>query len=94
MSSPKRPLPKPRSRDVTDGAERAPARAMLRAAGLSEEDFGKPQIGIASTWSQVTPCNAHIDELEQLGHQGHDIGLRDRLPRPDGQGTVDIGLIL
>jgi dihydroxy-acid dehydratase len=51
------------SRVVVDGVEQAPSRAMLRAVGFSEADFSKPQIGIASTWSMVTPCNMHIDQL-------------------------------
>ena len=51
------------SRVVVDGVEQAPSRAMLRAVGFSEKDFSKPQIGIASTWSMVTPCNMHIDKL-------------------------------
>src|SRR5580765_8947588 len=48
---------------VVDGAERAASRAMLYAVGFKTEDFQKPQVGIASTWSQVTPCNIHIDQL-------------------------------
>ena len=48
---------------VVDGAERAPSRAMLRAVGFKDDDFNKPQIGIASTWSMVTPCNMHINKL-------------------------------
>src|SRR5437660_199897 len=48
---------------VVDGVERAPSRAMLHAVGFTREDFSKSQIGIASTWSQVTPCNVHIDKL-------------------------------
>ena len=51
------------SRVVVDGDEQAPSRAMLRAVGFSEEDFKRPQIGIASTWSMVTPCNMHIGDL-------------------------------
>lgn len=51
------------SRIVVDGTEQAPSRAMLRAVGFSEEDFKRPQVGIASTWSMVTPCNMHIREL-------------------------------
>ena len=51
------------SSQIVDGAERAPSRAMLRAVGFEDEDFNKPQIGIASTWSMVTPCNMHIDKL-------------------------------
>ena len=52
---------KPRSREVTDGANRAPARAMLRAVGMKEEDFSKAQVGVASSWNEVTPCNLPLD---------------------------------
>ncbi len=55
---------------VVDGVEQAPSRAMLRAVGFTEEDFGKPQIGIASTWSMVTPCNMHIDGLADEAARG------------------------
>ena len=55
--------PRRYSRVVMDGDKQAPARAMLRAVGFHDEDFGKPQIGVASTWGNVTPCNAHIGEL-------------------------------
>lgn len=58
------------SAQVVDGAERAPSRAMLRAVGFEDGDFNKPQIGIASTWSQVTPCNMHIDQLAQQAANG------------------------
>ncbi len=51
------------SSQVVDGVERAPSRSMLRAVGFDDGDFKKPQIGIASTWSMVTPCNMHIDQL-------------------------------
>jgi len=51
------------SSQVVDGVERAPSRSMLRAVGFDDADFKKPQIGIASTWSMVTPCNMHIDQL-------------------------------
>ncbi len=51
------------SRIIVDGVGQAPSRAMLRAVGFSEKDFSRPQIGIASTWSMVTPCNMHIDQL-------------------------------
>jgi len=54
---------KPRSAALTDGAHRAPARAMLRAAGLKDEDFSKPLIGIANTWIEIGPCNYHLREL-------------------------------
>ncbi|MCP4410824.1 MAG: dihydroxy-acid dehydratase [Gammaproteobacteria bacterium] len=55
--------PRRYSSQVVDGIERAPSRAMLRAVGFNNDDFQKPQIGIASTWSMVTPCNMHIDKL-------------------------------
>ena len=57
---------------VVDGADRAPSRAMLRPVGFKDEDFKKPQIGIASTWSMVTPCNMHIDVLARLAAKGVD----------------------
>ena len=57
---------------VVDGMERAPSRAMLHAVGFVERDFQKPQIGIASTWSQVTPCNMHIDRLAEQAARGAD----------------------
>ena len=61
---------RPDSRVVLDGAERAPSRAMLYAVGFKKEDFKKPIIGIASTWSMVTPCNAHIDQLAREADAG------------------------
>lgn len=57
---------------VVDGIEKAPARAMLRAVGFTDEDFRKPQIGIASTWSMVTPCNMHINALADEACAGAD----------------------
>ncbi len=57
---------------VVDGVKQAPSRAMLRAVGFSDADFRKSQIGIASTWSMVTPCNMHIDELARAAGQGAD----------------------
>ncbi|MGH2529547.1 MAG: dihydroxy-acid dehydratase [Actinomycetota bacterium] len=61
---------RPRSREVTEGPERAPARAMLRAVGFSEDDFGKPQVGVASSWNEVTPCNYHLGKLAALAKEG------------------------
>jgi dihydroxy-acid dehydratase len=58
------------SRLVVDGLKQAPARAMLHAVGFSDGDFGKPQVGIASTWSNLTPCNMHIEELARLAAAG------------------------
>ncbi|HAD31804.1 MAG TPA: dihydroxy-acid dehydratase [Methylophaga sp.] len=57
---------------VVDGTGKSPARAMLRAVGFNDADFKKPQIGIASTWSMVTPCNMHINQLADLACQGAD----------------------
>ncbi len=54
---------KPRSRDVTDGLEKAAARGMLRAVGMGDDDFAKPQIGVASSWNEITPCNLSLDRL-------------------------------
>lgn len=65
-------LPRPHSSPVVDGADRAASRAMLHAVGLTREDFEKPQIGIASTWSQVTPCNVHLDRLAREAAKGAD----------------------
>jgi dihydroxy-acid dehydratase len=58
------------SRIVVDGVKQAPSRAMLRAVGFADADFDKPQVGIASTWSNLTPCNMHIDELARLAAAG------------------------
>ena len=55
--------PRRHSRVVVDGLAQAPSRAMLRAVGFKDEDFTKPQVGIASTWNMVTPCNMHIDGM-------------------------------
>jgi len=61
---------KPRSRDVTDGIQKAAARAMLRAVGLGDDDWVKPQIGIASAWNEVTPCNMSLRRLANSAKQG------------------------
>ncbi len=61
---------KPRSRQVTDGLEATAARGMLRAVGLGDEDFAKPQIGIASSWNEITPCNLSLDRLAQGAKEG------------------------
>jgi dihydroxy-acid dehydratase len=62
--------PKPRSRDVTDGPERAPARAMLRAIGMGDGDWSRPQVGVASSWNEVTPCNLPLDRLAKQAKVG------------------------
>lgn len=68
------------SSQVVDGVEHAPSRAMLRAVGFSDADFKKPQIGIASTWSMVTPCNMHINKLAEDVNRGVDDA--------DGKGVI------
>jgi len=62
-----------RSYDVTDGPTRAPARAMLRAIGMTDDDWDKPQVGVASSWNEVTPCNMTLDRLAERSK----VGVRD-----------------
>ena len=61
---------KPRSRTVTDGLERAAARGMLRAVGMGDDDWVKPQIGVASSWNEITPCNLSLDRLADAAKDG------------------------
>ncbi len=61
---------KPRSHEVTEGPSRAPARAMLRAIGMTEDDFSKAQVGVASSWNEVTPCNMPLDALAKRCKEG------------------------
>ena len=61
---------KPRSRDVTDGLEKTAARGMLRAVGMGDDDFAKPQIGVASSWNEITPCNLSLQRLAQAVKNG------------------------
>jgi dihydroxy-acid dehydratase len=61
---------KPRSREVTDGLQKAPARAMLRAIGMTDGDWVKPQIGLANAWNEVTPCNMTLRKLAQRAKEG------------------------
>ncbi|HKY65792.1 MAG TPA: dihydroxy-acid dehydratase [Acidimicrobiales bacterium] len=78
MSEPRPATPAPessvdvkvRSRDVTDGASRAPARAMLRAIGMTDDDWGKAQVGVCSSWNEVTPCNMPLGRLAQRSKEG------------------------
>ncbi len=63
-------LPRPRSGPLTTGPSRAPARAMLRAVGLSEDDLERPQVAVASSWNEVTPCNVHLDGLAGAAKEG------------------------
>src|ERR1700691_4560407 len=68
----KKPDPRHYSSLVVDGAKQSPARAMLRAVGFGDADFAKPQVGIASTWANLTPCNMHIAELARAAAAGVD----------------------
>src|SRR3954468_18942587 len=61
---------RPRSHEVTDGNTRAPARAMLRAIGMTDGDWEKPQIGVASSWNEITPCNLSLDRLAKRAKEG------------------------
>ncbi|MGC5584393.1 dihydroxy-acid dehydratase [Ornithinimicrobium sp. W1679] len=62
--------PKPRSRDVTDGLEKTAARGMLRAVGMGDDDWVKPQVGVASSWNEITPCNLSLDRLAKAVKDG------------------------
>ena len=62
--------PRRRSRVLLDGPDRAPARAMLRAVGLTDDDFQRPLIGVANTWTETTPCNSHLRELGERVKEG------------------------
>ncbi len=70
MSGAERPGMKPRSYEVTEGPTRAPARAMLRAVGMTDADWEKPQVGVASSWNEVTPCNLPLARLAQRAKDG------------------------
>lgn len=77
---------KHRSKDITEGPERAPARSMLRAMGLSDKDFSNPFIGIANLSSDITPCNVHLDQLAQKVKQG----IREANGTPFQFGTMTV----
>ena len=64
------PPGRPRSTEVTAGRDRAPARSMLRAVGFTDDDFERPQVGVASSWNEVTPCNIHLDRLAVAAKDG------------------------
>ena len=80
------PTNKPRSTDVTDGDHRAPARAMLRAIGMRDEDMAKPQIGVASSWNEITPCNLSLDRLAKAAK----VGVRQAGGFPMEFGTISV----
>ncbi|MGH3547990.1 MAG: dihydroxy-acid dehydratase [Pseudonocardiaceae bacterium] len=81
---------KPRSRDVTDGLERAAARGMLRAVGMRSADFAKPQIGVASSWNEITPCNLSLDRLAKASKDG--VHAAGGFPMEFGTITVSDGI--
>ena len=81
---------KHRSKDITEGPERAPARAMLRAMGLTQDDLDKPFIAIANLASDVTPCNVHLDRFAQAAKEG--VRLGDGMPFEFGTITVSDGI--
>ena len=81
---------KPRSRDVTDGIQKAAARAMLRAVGLGDDDWVKPQIGIASSWNEVTPCNVSLRRLAESAKKG--VKSAGGVPLEFGTITVSDGI--
>ena len=77
---------KPRSRDVTDGMQKAPSRAMLRAVGMTDNDWDKPQVAIASSWNEVTPCNMTLRKLAEHAKAG----VRDAGGFPLEFGTITV----
>src|SRR3954471_17222791 len=81
---------KPRSRDVTDGMTKAPARAMLRAIGMSDDDWVKPQVGIANAWNEVTPCNMTLRKLAE--HTKDGVRAAGGFPMEFGTITVSDGI--
>jgi len=70
MNGTERPGMKPRSYEVTEGPSKAPARAMLRAVGMTDQDWDKPQVGVVSSWNEVTPCNLPLDRLAKRSKEG------------------------
>ena len=87
MSQPSR---KPRSWEVTDGLERAAARGMLRAVGMGDDDFAKPQIGVASSWNEITPCNLSLNRLAKASKEG--VRAAGGFPMEFGTITVSDGI--
>jgi dihydroxy-acid dehydratase len=81
---------KPRSRDVTDGMQKAPARAMLRAVGMTDDDWVKPQVAIASSWNEVTPCNMTLRKLADHAKDG--VRASGGFPMEFGTITVSDGI--
>jgi dihydroxy-acid dehydratase len=80
----------PRSFAVTEGDDRAPARAMLRAVGMGDDDLAKPQVAIASTWSEVTPCNLTLRDVAAEAK----VGVRDASGYPLEFGTISVSDVI
>ncbi len=89
-NNPTHPTYNSRSKAITEGDIRAPNRSMLRAVGLTDEDFQKPLIGVASTWSEITPCNSHINRLAEKVKEGVRVG--GGVPQIFGTITVSDGI--
>src|ERR1700721_509297 len=86
-------MPDPRQRKsliTTEGPSRSPNRAMLRGVGFTDDDFDKPVIGVASLFSDITPCNAHLDRLAHKGREG--IRTGGGVPQTFGAPTVSDGI--
>src|SRR5438270_9468631 len=83
---------KPQSRLTTEGMGRAPNRAMLRAVGFLDEDFSRPMVGVASLFSDITPCNAHLDRLARKGYEG--IRVAGGVPQVFGAPTASDGIMM
>ncbi len=81
---------KPRSHEVTDGMQRAGARAMLRAVGMTDDDWGKPQVGVASSWNEITPCNLSLSRLAKRAKEG--VRGADGFPMEFGTISVSDGI--
>ena len=81
---------KPRSREVTDGIRKAPSRAMLRAVGMTDDDWEKPQVGVASSWNEITPCNLTLRTLAE--HVKRGVREAGGFPMEFGTITVSDGI--
>ena len=80
------------SQEVTEGPERAPARAMMKAMGLNDADLGKPIIGVSSTWNEATPCNVHLDKLAHKASEG--VSISGGTPREFISVSVSDGIAM
>src|SRR5258705_10690694 len=80
------------SRLTTEGVGRAPNRAMLRAVGFHDDDFGRPMVGVASLYSDITPCNAHLDRLVRVAREG--IRAAGGVPQVFGAPTASDGIMM